>query len=60
MELQVILILFSCIILAFGEYKWKTFKQFYDDCEALAKYLLVKDLCPKIETSDGLFRFIGI
>jgi hypothetical protein len=46
----------SCInlvLLELGEYEWKTYSQIHSDSEALANYLMAKDLVPKRDTEDG-------
>jgi long-chain acyl-CoA synthetase len=42
----------------FGLYKWKTYKQSYDDGMAIARYLQHFKLAPKITNEEGTFRFI--
>ena len=46
--------------LDFGEYVWKNFGDCYQTSRTIANYLVHHDLCPKTQTSDGLFRFIAI
>jgi long-chain acyl-CoA synthetase len=43
-----------------GEYVWKTYKESYDDSEAVAKYLLHNQLAPKIKFDDGEFRTVAL
>lgn len=44
----------------FGEYKWKSFKQTYNEAQAIAKYLYHENLVPKITNEEGSFRFLGL
>jgi len=44
----------------FGLYKWKTYKQSYDDGMAIARYLQHFKLAPKITNEEGTFRFISL
>jgi len=46
----------------YGEYQWKTFGQVYEDSQALARFLLAKDLCPKnkFEEYENEFRMIAL
>jgi hypothetical protein len=49
------------IILEFGEYQWKTYKEVYLESLALSKYLMKYNMCPKTTNEyDGTHRFISI
>ena len=50
----------SLLSLEFGDYEWTTMKQTYDASFALANYLYKHDLCPKVETEEGIFRFVAL
>lgn len=47
-------------MLEFGEYVWKSYEDVYNSSAAVAKYLMHHNLCPKVTTDDGTFRFISI
>jgi hypothetical protein len=36
-----------------GEYEWKTYSQVHSDADAMANYLLTRDLVPKRDTEEG-------
>jgi long-chain acyl-CoA synthetase len=44
----------------FGAYQWKTFRQVHDDCTALSRYLMIKNLCPTVQTEEGPLRFLSL
>ena len=48
------------IILVFGEYEWKTYKEFYSESEKLGKFLVHNNLCPVISSESGKFGMIGL
>ena len=52
--------LLSAFMVEFGAYEWKTMKETYDASEAVAKFLLKNDLCPRIQTEDGPFKFLAL
>jgi long-chain acyl-CoA synthetase len=43
--------------LEFGEYEWRTYEHVHSDSQALANYLIAKDLAPKTVCDEGVFRF---
>lgn len=44
----------------FGEYEWKNFGDVHKAATAVANYLMHHELCPKIQTDDGEFRFMAL
>jgi long-chain acyl-CoA synthetase len=47
-------------VIELGEYEWKTYSQIHSDSEALANYLMAKDLVPKRDTEEGQIRFMAL
>lgn len=48
------------IYLGFGDYKWKTYAECFRNSEAVARYLMANELCPKVTNPDGTFRFVAL
>jgi hypothetical protein len=47
-------------VVTYGDYKWKTYAQVYEISEAVARYLYKHELCPKLQTEEGAFRFLTL
>lgn len=45
---------------SFGLYKWKSYKESYDESLAVARYIQHYKLAPKVTNEDGTFRFISL
>lgn len=43
-----------------GEYQWKSYKEVFENSNAIARYLLAKELCPKFSVDEGVFRTMAI
>ena len=55
-----LLFMINLVLIELGEYEWKTYSQIHSDSEALANYLMAKDLVPKRDTEDGQIRFMAL